>query len=195
MIIRKARTEDKNTVVDLIIEAIEDLSNTFTGCEDNSMAKQKLKDFYCLPKNRFSYEYCFTAEIDGQVAGSIIAYPGKEMNELNKPLIEQLKEKFKHDKKIFHKYEKDILESREAFDDEYYIDNLAVLQNFRGNGIAKKLICQIEENALIKGYKKISILADIHNNRAFSIYQKLGYIKDCELDVLGHTYHHLVKEI
>ena len=194
MIIRNAEIKDKDTVIDLVVVAIEDLSNILTGCEEDYLAKQKLKELYCCCKNRFSYEYCLVAEINGQVAGSIITYPGADINKLNILLIEKLKEKFIDNEKMFLKYSKDILNSKEAFDDEYYIDNLAVLKSFRGKGIGKKLIAEVEKDAYCKGYNKISILADVNNNKAFNIYQKLGYINDCELDVLGHIYYHLVKK-
>lgn len=193
MLIRKARIEDKNTVIDLVIEAIEDIGTIFTGYEEKFMVKEKLRDLFCCPKNRFSYDSCLVAEIDGQVVGSIIAYPGVEMKKLNIPLIENLRVRFKDNEKLFLKHSIAIEESKEAFDDEYYIDNLAVLPRFRGRGISRMLIEKAEKEGLNKGYNKISILADVNNEKAFNIYKKLGYEKDCELDVLGYRFHHLVK--
>lgn len=193
MFIRKAKIEDKNTVIDLVIEAIEDMGNIFTGYEENFLVKKKLTELFCYPKNRFSYDSCLVAEIDEQVAGSIISYPGKSMRELNIPLIENLRERFKDNEKMFLKHSIAIKNSREAFDDEYYIDNLAVLSRFRGRGISRMLIEEAEKEGLKKGYNKISILADLNNEKAFNIYKKIGYVKDCELDVLGYRFHHLVK--
>ena len=193
MIIRKAKIEDKDTVIELVVEAIENLSNIFTGYEDDFMAKEKLKEMFCCPKNRFSYDSCLVAEIDGQVVGSIISYPGSEMKKLNEPLIDNLRERFRGDDEMFLKYSLAIHESKEAFDDEYYIDNLAVVAKYRGKGISRALIEETEKEGFNKGYNKISILADVNNEKAFRIYKKLEYEKDCELDVLGHRYHHLVK--
>lgn len=193
MIIRRPRLDEKDTVIELIVEAIEDLSNIFTGCEENAMAKEKLRELFCCSKNRFSYDSCLVAEIDGEVAGSIMAYPGVEIKKLNEPLIENLRERFKDNEEIFLKYSLAIRESKEAFDDEYYIDNLAVVEKYRGRGISSALIREVEKEGFYKGHNKISILADINNEKAFSIYKKMGYEKDCELDVFGHRYHHLVK--
>ena len=195
MIIRRAKIEDQDVVIELVVEAIENLSNIFTGYEENSLAKKKLKDLYSLSKNRFSYDSCLVAEIDGEVAGSIMAYPGVEMKKLNEPLIEKLKERFKDNEEVFREFSQAIQESKEAFDDEYYIDNLAVVAKYRGRGISRALIEEVEKEGFTQGYNRISILADINNEKAFSIYKKMGYVEDCELAVLGHTYHHLVKTL
>jgi len=195
MIIRRAKIEDQDVVIELIVEAIENLSNIFTGYEENSLAKGRLKELYSLSKNRFSYDSCLVAEIDGEVAGSIMAYPGVEMKKLNEPLIEKLKERFKDNEEVFREFSQAIQESKEAFDDEYYIDNLAVVAKYRGRGISRALIEEAEKEGFTQGYNRISILADINNEKAFSIYKKMGYVEDCELAVLGHTYHHLVKTL
>ena len=195
MIIRRAKIEDQDVVIELIVEAIENLSNIFTGYEENSLAKGRLKELYSLSKNRFSYDSCLVAEIDGEVAGSIMAYPGVEMKKLNEPLIEKLKERFKDNEEVFREFSQAIQESKEAFDDEYYIDNLAVVAKYRGRGISRALIEEAEKEGFTQGYNRISILADINNEKAFSIYKKMGYVEDCELVVLGHTYHHLIKTL
>ena len=195
MIIRRAKIEDQDVVIELVVEAIENLSNIFTGYEENSLAKGRLKELYSLSKNRFSYDSCLVAEIDGEVAGSIMAYPGVEMKKLNEPLIEKLKERFKDNEEVFREFSQAIQESKEAFDDEYYIDNLAVVAKYRGRGISRALIEEVEKEGFTQGYNRISILADINNEKAFSIYKKMGYVEDCELVVLGHTYHHLIKTL
>ena len=195
MIIRRAKIEDQDVVIELVVEAIENLSNIFTGYEENSLAKGRLKELYSLSKNRFSYDSCLVAEIDGEVAGSIMAYPGVEMKKLNEPLIEKLKERFKDNEEVFREFSQAIQESKEAFDDEYYIDNLAVVAKYRGRGISRALIEEAEKEGFTQGYNRISILADINNEKAFSIYKKMGYVEDCELVVLGHTYHHLIKTL
>lgn len=195
MIIRKANFDDKSIVIDLVIEAIEDLGNIYTGYDDINKVKDKMKDLFCYPQNRFSYDSCIVAEIDGNVAGSIMAYPGSDMSMLNELLIEKLRSRFELDDENFVRCSTAIIESKEAFDDEYYIDNLAVLSQYRGRGLSKLLIDKVEKDGFSKGYNKISILADLNNNKAYNIYKKLGYKKDCELDVLGHRYHHLVKII
>ena len=193
MIIRNATPNDGHIVSGLIIEAIEDLSNIFTGYEDEKSVKDEMKNRFTEYNNRFSHEFCTVIEMDGQVAAYVISYPVLNMKNLNETIIKKLKKRFGTDDASFEVFSEKIRNSREAFDDEYYIDNLAVAETHRGKGLSKLLIDEAEKECITKGYKKISILADLHNEKAFNIYKKLGYIKDCELEVMGHRYHHLVK--
>lgn len=195
MIIRNAKPADKVSTASLIMEAIDDLANIFTGFDNEESIRLEMQNLFSENNNRFSHEFCTIIEIDGQVAASIITYPASLMNELNQAIIVKLKRKFKNDEKSFLEFSNKINNSREAFDDEYYIDNLAVSSKFRGKGLSKILIIAAEKKAIEYSYEKISILADINNEKAFNIYKHLGYIKDCELNVLGHKYHHLVKKI
>lgn len=195
MIIRNATPNDGYFVSGLIIEAIEDLSNIFTGYEDEKSVKYEMTNLFSEYNNRFSHEFCTVIEIDGQVAAYVISYPVLNMKNLNETIIKKLKKRFGTDDASFEVFSEKIRNSREAFDDEYYIDNLAVAETYRGKGLSKLLIAEAEKECVTKGYKKISILADLHNEKAFNIYKKLGYIKDCELEVMGHRYHHLVKTI
>jgi|LGOV01.1.fsa_nt_gb ribosomal protein S18 acetylase RimI-like enzyme len=194
MIIRNAKPEDKLTAASLIMEAIDDLAKIFTGFDNEESIKKEMENLFSENNNRFSHEYCTVIEINGEVAASVITYPASLMNELNETVIKKLKKRFVNDEKSFLYYSEKIRNSREAFDDEYYIDNLAVSTEFRGKGLSKILITAAEKKGIEDGYEKISIIAEIHNEKAFNIYKHLGYIKDCEIEVLGHRYHHLVKE-
>ena len=194
MIIRNAKPEDKLTAASLIMEAIDDLAKIFTGFDNEESIKKEMENLFSENNNRFSHEYCTVIEINGEVAASVITYPASLMNELNETVIKKLKKRFVNDEKSFLYYSEKIRNSREAFDDEYYIDNLAVSTEFRGKGLSKILIAAAEKKGIEDGYEKISIIAEIHNEKAFNIYKHLGYIKDCEIEVLGHRYHHLVKE-
>ncbi|SHI43715.1 Acetyltransferase (GNAT) family protein [Dethiosulfatibacter aminovorans DSM 17477] len=191
--IRNSKPDDKNIVSELIIVAIEDLANTFTGYNDERSIKNEMENLFAESDNRFSHKYCKVIEIDGQVAASVISYPASEMEKLNEKIIERLRIRFSSDDDLFTEHAERIRRSKEAFDGEYYIDNLAVVEKYRGKGLSKILVEATEKEGLEMGYRKISILADLHNEKAFNIYRKLGYIKDCELEVLGHKYHHLVK--
>jgi ribosomal protein S18 acetylase RimI-like enzyme len=195
MIIRNAQPEDKLAAASLIMEAIDDLANIFTGFDNEESIIAEMENLFSENNNRFSHEFCTVIEINKEVAASVITYPASLMNELNETIIEKLKKRFENDEKSFLKYSDKIRHSKEAFDDEYYIDNLAVSTKFRKKGLSKILILAAEQKAIGEGYEKISIIAAINNEKAFNIYKHLGYVKDCELVVLGHSYHHLVKII
>jgi ribosomal protein S18 acetylase RimI-like enzyme len=68
-----------------------------------------------------------------------------------------------------------------------YIDDntpeigIAVLKEYRGEGVGAKLMKAIIEHASDAGIKKLSLSVD-PNNFAFNLYQKFGFIKVSEYD-------------
>jgi ribosomal protein S18 acetylase RimI-like enzyme len=81
-----------------------------------------------------------------------------------------------------------VMLDKEAKLDEYYIDTLSVNPEYAGKGIGENL-------AKIPNYNKISLLVDIANTRAFSLYKKLGYKQDKIVLLIGEPYVHLTKQI
>ncbi len=58
------------------------------------------------------------------------------------------------------------------------LEDVAVLSAFRRNGIAKKLMLQIEEKAKLKGCNMILFVSSIHREGAHRLYESLGYGTD-----------------
>jgi ribosomal protein S18 acetylase RimI-like enzyme len=179
----------------LIWSAIEEQANFFTGTDDPVEIKKGLEELFVLPNNRVSFESCMVVEIDEQVAASMISYPAYTMDSLNQLIISRLEKKYPKNSEGYQKIIQPIIVSKEAFDDEYYIDNLGVIKQYRGRGIGTKLINYAETIAKEKKFKKCSMLAEINNQRALDLYKKLGYQNDCILDVTGCKYYHMVKEL
>lgn len=191
-ILRPMTTHDSQPVSALIVMAIEDLADQFTKAtksEDLSVRLQMLID---TAETRFSASYGLVIEDQGRVAGAGFAYPGKVMRELTQNMLNQMKTVGAN----YHGEEEErLISSKEADEDEYYIDNLAVFEDFRGKGYSRKIIEAFEERARTEGFSKISILADLHNPNAKAIYLRLGYVPDRIFRVLGHDYDHLVKHL
>lgn len=60
-------------------------------------------------------------------------------------------------------------------DDELFISNLAVFEEYRGQGIAVKLLEKAEEAAVEKGLKKLSLYVETDNAHAKRVYEKFGF--------------------
>ena len=58
-------------------------------------------------------------------------------------------------------------------DDEFYISNIAIKKEFRGNGYAKVMIDKISKMAKRKGYDKVSLVAK--NDKLIKFYESLGF--------------------
>ena len=59
------------------------------------------------------------------------------------------------------------------WNDEFYISNIAIKKEYRGNGYAKIMIEKIRKMAKRKGYGKISLVAK--NDKLIKFYESLGF--------------------
>ena len=184
MKIRYGRPEDAAYVVPLICSAIGDIAYMLTGTQDVGEAAAVLRHFYELKGNRISYENTIVAELDGRPVGFALFYHGSRMEQLDEPLVERIEA-------LTHK--KGVRFTKEAQADEFYLDSLAVDTDYQGRGIAKALLAAFEAEAGKRGYARIALIVESDNAHARRIYEKIGYVKDSELELFGHIYEHMVK--
>ena len=167
----------------LILNAIGELANMLTGENEKDKILETLNLYISMDINRLSYNNIWTYESQNQLAGLIIAYDSNKIAQLDSPILKHLESK-----NIF-------LDSfdKECFEDEFYIDTVSVFEKFQGKGIAKELFAFIENKAKEEGFKKVSLLVDFENPKALKLYEKIGYEKNCILEVSKHNYHHMIK--
>lgn len=195
--LRTAESEDFDKVCPLVILAIEDLANQFAGTYDEETLLHRMKAIYEVEGTRFYKGYGLVVEAchengSTEVCAVGYAYPGKDMKGMTETMLrvyEQVGATYSEETFDY------LVSSKEAEADEFYIDNLAVYEPFRGYGLSRRLIEAFEEKGKTLGYRKISILADQHNPKAKAIYEKMGYEPDALYEVLGHMYHHMVKGV
>ena len=183
MIIRQATIEDSAFIVKAILLA---LGMNLDNLEEESVwGDDSLILFENLAKRedrQYSYRNTLVCEVDGVVAGVIIAYDGAMLS----PLREAL----------FNEIERLNLASITGLGDEtesgeYYIDSLTVFEEFRCKGVATNLINRTVEEARKRNIQKVGLIVDKENPNAAKLYTKLGfkYVKDKMF--LGHEMEHL----
>jgi ribosomal protein S18 acetylase RimI-like enzyme len=72
-------------------------------------------------------------------------------------------------------------------DDEFFISNLAIFEEYRGKGIAAKLLDKAEEMAIEKGLNKLALYVETDNFHAKRVYEKLGF-KEIKKAILPESY-------
>ncbi|KMP31862.1 acetyltransferase [Bacillus cereus] len=184
--IRKAKKTDAMAIAPLLYNALHEIAEKITGSTVEAEVLLGLETWFSKENNRLSYENCFVYEQDESAVGIIVAYHGSEATQLDAPIVHHLR--------ALHKDESITLE-KEAELDEYYIDTLSVSSAHGGKGIGSKLIEAAEIYATEKGHKKIALLVNLENKRAYSLYEKLGYKKDEIVMLVGEHYAHLVKPL
>lgn len=137
----------------------------------------------CLSDEEFrnSERTIHVHEVDGDVAGFVLSYPGHTEHE-----FKHVWEKLGLDKK-FHPYSPP-LELREARDNEMYIDSVATFSEYRGQGIATKLLKYLLDSEEARPF---GLICEVENEKALSLYLKLGFKKDELLELYGQEYYHM----
>jgi len=152
--------------------------------EDDPARYAWLEDWFQRENNRFSYQQVLVKEVEGQVVGVILIYHGSEAEALDRPLNERLR-RLRNDPTFTLNQEAEL--------DEFYIDTLSVAPAFSGRGYGTALIRAAEEKARELHYDKIAINVDEDNERAYRLYQRVGYVTDVERELYGKRYFHMVK--
>ena len=183
MTIRMVTDQDAAAVAELILLAIQDIGYQLTGKRTEAEVLEQLRRFYVQEGNRFSKDLILVKENGKNIAGMILCYHGSQADYLNEPIIKHLKLEGIGAVQI----------DKEADEDEYYIDALAVFPVYQGMGYAKQLFEAAEQRALQFNYPKIALNVDQSKKKAFQLYQKLGYAADKEISINGRSYWHMSK--
>lgn len=104
---------------------------------------------------------------DGEPVGVCVAYDGALLETLRRPFFETVSSKLgQHLEGV----------EDECEPGEYYLDTLAVLPSYRGQGIASALLKAMIERARECG-KPAGLLVDKDNPRARRLYERVGFVQ------------------
>lgn len=179
--IRKKEQKDNRKVAELVYIIWDGMSLEMIEKFDKETILSAIEA--CLEDEEFhkSKRTIHVYEQDDEVAGCVVSYPGN--TEFG---FKRVWEKLGFDEK-FHPYGPP-LEVKEARDDEMYIDSVATFGEYRGQGIATKLLKYLLES---DDGRPWGLICEIENEKALGLYQKLGFKKDEAVDLYGHEYYHM----
>ena len=133
--------------------------------------------------SQYSYRNTLVAMDGHMVVGIAVSYDGGRLHELRQAFIEAAKEHLGKD----HSGMDD-----ETQAGELYLDSLAVLPDYRRQGIARKLLLATKERANGLGLPCVGLLVDKDNPVGEALYSSVGfqYVNDSQWG--GHPMKHLV---
>lgn len=181
--VRAAQPTDATACVPIIIATIGSIAYTLSGSDNKQITLQVLTHFFEQTANRISYQNCLVIEVSGQIVGVLVAYHGSQTNTLDQPYIDH----------ILHTTKQQVAITKEAQDDEYYLDTIGILPNHRGKGYGTVLINAFEKQAAQLGYSKLALLVSKKNEGAYKLYKHLDYIADYDIAFSEYQFWHLVK--
>lgn len=187
-IICEARREQAAEIASLIMEAMD-----YDCCQNFAGPQHTLDDFHCMmtrlvemDDSQYSYRNTLVAvaspslnDRDGDIAGCLVGYDGKDLLRLRRRFIEAAKEYLGRDFS-------DMAEETGA--GEYYLDSLCVKQEYRKHGIATSLI---REAIRRHGNQPVGLLVDHTHPWAERLYRAIGFHFVNETSWGGHAMRHL----
>lgn len=182
--IELAKKEQDETIASFIMEAM-----THECCQWFIGPEARLEDFHLMmtdlvkrDDSQYSYLNTLVAVNEhNEVVGACVSYDGGELKERRETFISCVKERFGRD------FSNMPAESSEG---ELYIDSLCTNVNYRGKGIATKLLNATIEKAKGMGLPA-GLLVDVGNPRAERLYTALGFEFVNENEWGGHKMRHL----
>ncbi len=143
--------------------------------EHESRLIERLQHFFRQDGNRFSYQYIQLAEQGSEVVGLVLSFGGRDEARLNAAVGSWLE--------------------REAEDDEWYVDALAVLKNWGRKGIGTRLLQTAERQARQHHYPKIALHVAQGNTQALDLFAHLHYVVTQQTVLYQRPYVRLVKTL
>ncbi len=189
MIIDNATRDDASLIADAILEAIGPEITASLAGENHAVADVHNLFQRLAERDDTQYSYLNTRIArtdDGTPAGVCVCYDGASLKRLRRPFFREAVATFGWD---ITDEEIEALPG-ETEPDEYYLDTLMVLPQFRGHGIAKALIADAAAKARMAG-KPLGLLCDFDNVRAFHLYNSVGFRRVGIRPFAGHDMHHL----
>lgn len=185
--IRQAVPQDAPTAVPLIIEAIGDIAKRLTGESAPEDVQAALQELFIQENNRHSYLYTYVAvnEATNEVTGILVVYSGYQGIKLDQQLSKWLTTKNADVTQI----------DQEAYEDEFYIDTIAVHRDARGQGIGTALLTYAEYVARESRFSKIALNVEPQKTKAINLYKQLGFQITEPWTIIDEPFHHMVKTL
>ena len=182
--IKNAQKQDAKICIKLLNLAMEDIAYKLSGYDDPVKSDEILEKFFKSETNRLSYKNVYVYKRDDVIIAAMCAYFGGDAAQLDSEISQHLKA-----------LGKDAQIEKECFDDEFYIDSIAVDEKFRRQGLAKELILHSFAKAKELGHKKVSLIVDINKPKVRKFYESLGFKFNTKKIINLHEYDHMIKEI
>jgi ribosomal protein S18 acetylase RimI-like enzyme len=172
--IRPAQPADAEVAAVLLYSAYTHTPVTYPLPEDHASGWiEHLQRYFSQEGNRFSYQNIQVAAQRSQVVGLVLSFGGRDEVRLNAAVGGWLE--------------------REAEDDDWYVDALAVLENWGRRGIGTRLLRRAERQARQHHYPRIALHVAPGNKEALALYTKMHYVVTRQAVFYERPYMRMVK--
>ena len=179
IIVRRATIRDAGIIAQAVAIAIGDQKALKDYCGEDYMTT--LTHIVRTRETQYSWQQALIAEVDGVTAGAVVGYDGAHLHALRERTFTVLRNIIGRTPSI----------TDETEAGEYYLDSIAVLPQFRGQGVGSKLIETFCKMAFCDGHAHVGLIVDSINTKAERLYSSLGFKRVGTRQFFGHTMWHL----
>lgn len=181
--IRPAQLFDAGFAAPLIQSTIGAIGRALTGTTTDEDATHVVAEFFPLRGHRLSFTHTLIAEVRGQPAGLLVAYPGEFAEALDEPFRDHLRA-----------LGQPATTEPEGQPGELYLDTLAVSPGWRGQGVGGGLLQAAAARAQGLGLSRLGLLCEA-DNPAMRLYARHGFQAAGERTVCGVNFHYMIREL
>lgn len=181
IIIRPAMPDDAEFLAQVVVMAIRDDEMVKRNCGGDNYLKV-LTEVCAATATQYSFQNTLVAEtVSGKLAGAIVGYDGGQLEPLRKATWDIISN--------HTGFVPEIADETNA--GEFYLDSLGVKPEFRGMGIAQKLIDAMCKKAFALGHTNVALIVDVENPKAEELYSRIGFRRVGERMFFTHKMYHL----
>lgn len=177
--LRPATINDAPAIAEVIHCAIGDEAASRDYCGENYL--EVLSAVARAENTQYSWVNAIVAECDGKIVGGVVGYDGALLKPLRKGTLDIIRQLVGRAPSI----------PNETDDSEYYLDSVAVHEDFRGRGIGKLLVEAFCNKAFDAGAQRVGLIVDVENPDAQKVYTSVGFRAVGQRMFFGHKMHHL----
>lgn len=170
---RRAVADDAAVVARIIVMAFgEELTRRLCG----DLGEALFEELVRRDDTQYSYRNVLVCEADGEMVGAVCGYDGAKLQELRAPVMDTIRRRLGSVPEMVD----------ETSAGEFYLDTLGVLPHAQGRGLGAELIRRMRDEAFTEGHERVTLLVDEDNPAAERLYERLGFSRCGEIDLLGH---------
>jgi ribosomal protein S18 acetylase RimI-like enzyme len=173
--IRDAKDGDAEAIAILLVQAGEGLYEfLLDGLIPDMAASDLLAHLVETGDSPFGWPECRVAEKDGKVIGMVNAFPVERLDEVDLDMVPS-------DRGV---HLAPLTQMRDP--GGFFINAMAVLPEYRGQGIGRRLVAEALGMAGAEGRKRASLLIWSTNTRAIKLYEEFGFSAIEHVDLPFH---------
>jgi ribosomal protein S18 acetylase RimI-like enzyme len=177
LVITRAKPEERIEAARLMADTMAGFGVAVLGAGDEELELRVLAHWFARMGNRFSHEFAHIARWQGEPAGLLLCFPGRDARRLSFACRHSIREVYDWGALANLIWRGMVLgHTREAENDEFLIAHVAVVEQFRRRGIATTLLEKAAALAREANFDRVALEVEIDNTPAIECYQRYGFV-------------------